>query len=288
MKKDLMDVQHFFDKDTSTLTYIVYDAKTRDAIIIDPVLDLDMSSGIVANKSLKSVVDFIKLHNLHPHFCLETHAHADHLSSAQLLKEYYPNIKIAISERIQKVQKTFKDIFHFDESFKTNGSQFDKLILDNEEFFAGSIKIKAIPTPGHTPACTSFHINNMLFTGDALFVEDGGTGRCDFPDGSAGDLYQSVHEELYSLPDNTIVFTGHDYQPGGRELRFETTIGVSKRHNSHLKSETKKDDYVKFRQDRDKTLSAPKLLYPSIQVNINAGVIPKELRVPLSQKLEKY
>jgi glyoxylase-like metal-dependent hydrolase (beta-lactamase superfamily II) len=257
-------------------------------MIIDPVLDYDMPSGVIESKSLLPLITFLREHKLYPHYCLETHAHADHLSSSQILKDYYPEIKIAISKNIDKVQKTFKDVFNFDSSFLTNGSQFDKLILDNEVFYAGSIKIHAIPTPGHTPACLSFHINNMLFCGDVLFVEDSGTGRCDFPEGSASQLYQSVQNNLYTLPENTIVFVGHDYRPNDRELRFETTIGVSKKHNSHLKIDTTLEDYVKFREARDKTLNAPRLLFPSIQVNINAGLVPKELRLPLFNKIKKH
>jgi glyoxylase-like metal-dependent hydrolase (beta-lactamase superfamily II) len=270
-----MDVQNFFDKETSTLTYIVYDAKTRDAVIIDPVLNYSAETDKTTTDSLKLVTDFIKLHNLHPIYSLETHAHADHLSSSHYLKDIYPDIKIAISKHIVTVQKAFKDIVHMPAEFKPDGSQFDKLIEDDEDFSAGSIKIHAIPTPGHTPACMSFHINNMVFTGDALFIEDGGTGRCDFPNGSAEDLYHSIHENLYSLPDNTIVFVGHDYQPNGRELKFETTMGAEKKHNCHLKSETTKEEYVSFREARDKTLKAPKLLVPSIRVNINAGIVPE-------------
>lgn len=283
-----MNVQHFFDKDTFTLTYIVYDHDTKDAIIIDPVLDYDPASGTIENNSLKAVLDFIKEHKLKPHYCLETHAHADHLSSSQLLKEYFPDIQIAISENIQKVQKAFKNILNLDDNFQLDGSQFDKLIKNHETFKAGSIKIHAIPTPGHTPACLSFYINNMVFCGDALFIEDSGTGRCDFPDGSAHELYVSVHDNLYGLPDETILFVGHDYQPNGRELRFETTIGHSKAHNVQLKSETTKEEYVKFREARDKTLKAPRLLFASIQVNINAGVLPRELKMPLFDKTKKY
>lgn len=271
-----MDVQYFFDKETSTLTYIVYDAKTRDAIIIDPVLDYSPETEETSTRSLKLLTDFIKQHNLHPIYCLETHAHADHLSSSQYLKDLYPGIKIAISEHIVTVQKAFMDIIDMPEDFRADGSQFDKLIKDDEKFSAGSIHIHAIPTPGHTPACMSFHINNMVFCGDALFVEDSGTGRCDFPNGSAEELYHSVHENLYHLPNDTIVFVGHDYQPNGRALRFETTIGASKLHNTHIKTETTKDDYVKFRQARDKTLKTPKLLIASIRVNINGGTKSKD------------
>lgn len=283
-----MNVQHFYDTDTSTLTYIVYDHHSKDAVIIDPVLDYDPASGAIENHSLKNLLDFIKEHNLKPLYSLETHAHADHLSSSQELKKYFPHIQIAVSENIKKVQKTFKDVFHFNDDFIPNGSQFDKLIKDGETFHAGTIAIHAIPTPGHTPACMSFHIKNMLFCGDALFVEDSGTGRCDFPDGSAEELYTSIHERLYSLPDETIVFVGHDYQPNGRELRFETTIGKSKSQNTQLRLETTKEEYVKFRQERDKTLKAPRLLFASIQVNINAGKLPKELKMPLFDKTKKY
>jgi glyoxylase-like metal-dependent hydrolase (beta-lactamase superfamily II) len=282
-----MDVQHFFDKQTSTLSYVVYDPETKDAVIIDPVLDYDLHSGVIESKSLEKIIEFLRLHKLYPHYCLETHAHADHISSSQVLKDYYPNIEIAINENIKKVQKAFKDIFNFDDRFNTQGVQFDKLIKENESFYAGSIKIQAISTPGHTPACMSFHIGNMLFCGDTIFIEDSGTGRCDFPGGSAADLFHSVHDNLYSLPDNTIVFVGHDYCPNERELRIETTIGASKRLNTHLKSDTKKEDFIKFREARDKTLSAPKLLFPSIQVNINAGILPKELKLPLFIKINK-
>ncbi len=273
-----MDVQHFFDKDTSTLTYVVYDPKTRDAVIIDPVLDYNQSTGKVETHSFKKVTDFVKEHKLNPLYSLETHAHADHLSSSKIIKEAFPSIKIGIGENIKRVQVAFKDILKLDSDFKLDGSQFDKLIKDDEDFSAGSIKIHAIPTPGHTPACMSYHINNMLFCGDALFIEDFGTGRCDFPNGSADRLYTSVHETLYKLPENTIVFVGHDYQPNGRELRFETTIGVSKKQNAHIKESTTREEYVQFRENRDKTLNQPKLLLQSLKVNINAGEVPDEFK----------
>lgn len=280
-----MDVQHFYDKETSTLSYIVFDAKTRDAIIIDPVLNFDLSSGVIEDHSVKELVSFIKEHGLNPIYSMETHAHADHMSSSRELKNIFPNIKIAISENIKIVQKSFKEVLNLEDNFQMDGSQFDKLIQNDETFKAGSISIHAIPTPGHTPACLSFQIGNMVFCGDALFVPDLGTGRCDFPEGCADALYTSVHERLYKLPDDTIIFTGHDYCPNGRELKFESTIGISKQQNSHLKEETKREDYINFRQTRDKTLPVPKLLFASIQVNINGGTFPKILKVPLTKKL---
>ena len=273
-----MNVQHFFDKDTSTLTYIVFDPQTLDAVIIDPVLNYNQITDKVETHSFKKIVEYLSEYKLTPVYCLETHAHADHLSSSRIIKELFPAIQVAVGENIILVQKAFKDIVNMSSDFKADGSQFDKLIKDNEKIKAGSIEVLAIPTPGHTPACMSYQIRNMLFCGDALFIEDFGTGRCDFPDGSADRLYTSIHETLYSLPDETIVYVGHDYQPNGRDLRFETTIGISKKNNAHIKESTTRDDYVKFRESRDKTLNTPKLLNLSIMVNINAGVIPEKLK----------
>lgn len=268
-----MEIIHFFDEDTFTLTYLVIDPKTRDTVIIDPVLDFDPPSGAVTHKSLEKLKDFISGRNLVVRAILETHAHADHLSSSQLLKEIYPDAVIGIGEKIKVVQEVFKAHFNID-YLKTNGSQFDLLFKDFQEVSFGSIKMKAIPTPGHTPACMSYLFGDALFTGDALFMPDYGTGRCDFPRGSAKDLYHSVAKNLYSLPDETRVFVGHDYQPNGRELQFMTTIGESKKSNIQLKASTSEKEFIEFREKRDKTLKAPRLLLPSIQVNIDAGKLP--------------
>jgi glyoxylase-like metal-dependent hydrolase (beta-lactamase superfamily II) len=268
-----MKIQHFFDPDTFTLTYVVFDEKTKDALVIDPVLDIETASGKLTETSTQKVLKFLKDENLKPHFVLETHAHADHLSSSQLFKKHYPGIKVGVSERIKAVQEVFKGVFNLTD-FSADGSDFDYLIQDNEVFSAGSIKILALPTPGHTPACTSFVIENNVFTGDALFMPDYGTGRCDFPMGSAAHLYDSV-QRLYAMPEDTKVYVGHDYQPEGRELRFQTTIGESKASNIQLKASTSKSDYVSFREARDKTLKAPRLLLPSLQVNIAAGKLPR-------------
>lgn len=267
-----MKVQEFFDTDTSTLTYVVFDEMTKDAVVIDPVLDFDPPSGKVEDRSAQIVIQFIKEQHLKIHYILETHAHADHLSSSQILKQNFPGAKIGISQRIKVVQEVFKGVFNL-ENFQADGSDFDYLIEDNKDFKAGSISIHPIPTPGHTPACTSFVIGQSVFTGDALFMPDYGTGRCDFPKGSATDLYASVMR-LYQLPDETQVFVGHDYQPNNRPLKFKTTIGESKQSNIQLKSNTSKDEYVSFREERDKTLKAPRLLLPSLQVNIAAGLLP--------------
>ena len=268
-----MKVETFFDKATFTLTYIVYDSKTKDSILIDPVLDYDPGSSKVSTSSVEKVSNFIKENGLKLHLIMETHAHADHLSGAQELKKRFPNAKLVIGEKITLVQDTFSKAFNF-KGFKSDGSQFDKLLKDGEIVEAGSIKIKVIATPGHTPACTSFLIEDMIFTGDSLFMPDSGTGRCDFPAGDASIMYDSITNKLYKLPDTTKVFTGHDYQPGGRDLMYQSTIGEEKEKNIHLKKNTNKDAYIEFRTSRDKTLAAPGLLLQSIQVNINAGNFP--------------
>lgn len=285
------NVKHFFDPDTFTLTYVVWDEKTSDAVVIDSVWDYDPNSSKVDTHSVDQVFDFIQGQKLNVHYILETHAHADHLSGAQLLKEKIPQAKIAINENIKKVQDVFKGVYNLSKDFNTNGIQFDELLTEQENLKAGSLSIQTIFTPGHTPACSSFLIGDALFTGDALFMPDFGTGRCDFPKGSAKDLYHSVHEKLYKLPDETRVFTGHDYMPNGRELRYESTIGEQKRDNIQLKESTSEEEYIKFRTQRDKQLQAPRLLLPSIQVNIDAGRLPATedngvhyLKIPVSDK----
>lgn len=286
-----MKIEPFFDKTTFTLTYVVYDAKTRDAVVIDPVLDYNPIGSKIEDTSYKWLTQFIKEQNLNLHFVLETHAHADHLTSAQLFKSEFPKVKIAIGERIKKVQETFKKIFNLGDSFAANGSQFDLLLKENEVIKAGSLKVKTLFTPGHTPACVSYLIEDAVFTGDALFMPDYGTGRCDFPAGDSGDLYQSVAHVLYSLPENTRVFVGHDYLPKGRQLAYESTVGEEKQSNIQLNAETTKEEFIAFRNQRDSTLSAPKLLYPSIQVNIAAGQLPAPeenntsyLKVPINKE----
>ncbi len=270
-----MQIKEFFDKATFTLTYIVWDETTRDAVIIDPVLDYDPASSQVSAESLKTLSLFIDSHGLTPHYILETHAHADHISGSQWLKKKYPSSRVAIGAGITEVQRVFKPIFDLGEDFASDGRQFDRLLNDNEKFQSGSLEIEVLFTPGHTPACVSYRIQDAVFTGDALFMPDYGVGRCDFPAGSAVTLFDSVSGRLYTLPDSTRVFTGHDYQPGNRPLRFESTIGEQKRANIHLNATTTKAAFVQFRTERDKTLSAPRLLLPSVQVNIDAGHLPK-------------
>ena len=288
------NIKTFYDPATFTLTYVVYDEDSRDAVVIDPVLDYNPIGSAVSDESFQKVVDFVAENDLKLHYVLETHAHADHLSSSQLFRDEYPGIKVAISERITTVQKTFKTVFNLEESFVTDGEQFDYLIKDFEELKAGTLTIKALPTPGHTPACLSFLIGDAVFTGDALFMPDFGTGRCDFPAGDARTLYRCVTDNLYSLPDETRVFVGHDYQPGGREVAWESTIGEEKANNIQLKGNTTEEEFVKFREERDSGLAAPKLIYQSILVNIDAGKLPKQesnnqryLKIPLNIRTER-
>jgi glyoxylase-like metal-dependent hydrolase (beta-lactamase superfamily II) len=267
-----MNIETFFDPATYTLTYVVFDPASGDAVVIDPVLDYDPLSSQTSIASVQKVERFLRDKGLRLRYSLETHAHADHISGSQYLKRRF-EAPVAIGERITLVQTTFKDVFGVD--FPVDGSQFDRLLVDGETLEAGSLKVEVIATPGHTPACVSYKIGDAVFTGDALFIEDYGTGRCDFPRGSAEDLYASVHERLYALPDETRVFVGHDYQPGGREVRAETTIGKSKAENVQLRATTSKEEFVSFRKKRDATLAAPRLLYPSVQVNVNAGKLPR-------------
>jgi glyoxylase-like metal-dependent hydrolase (beta-lactamase superfamily II) len=282
-----MEIKSFFDDRTSTLTYVVYDPKSFDAIVIDPVMDYDPAGGGISSESVAKVVTFLNDHRLLLHYVLETHAHADHLSGSQLLKEACPNVKVAIGRRITEVQATFRDVFALGQGFPVDGRQFDRLLDDGGVLEAGTIKLRTIFTPGHTPACVSYLIDDALFTGDAIFMPDSGAGRCDFPGGSAKTLYASVHQRIYQLPDETRTFVGHDYQPGGRELRYQTTVGEQKRANVALKAETTESDFVTFREKRDATLPAPKLLFQSVQVNIDAGRLPEPvngiryLRMPL-------
>lgn len=267
-----MHVQAFFDPDTFTLTYVVFDPASRDAVIIDPVLDYDVLSSQTSTKSLEQVAGFVRERELRVHYVLETHAHADHLSGSQWLKQHF-GAQIAIGERIREVQETFKDLLDLSH-LAIDGSQFDRLLRDGDVVEAGTLRIETIATPGHTPACVTYHVDGALFTGDALFMHDYGTGRCDFPRGSAEALYDSV-EKLYRMfPDETRVYPGHDYQPNGREVRWETTIGKSKRENPQLRATTTKSEFVAMRTARDKTLKAPRLLYPSVQINIDAGRLP--------------
>ncbi len=281
------EIKAFFDKRTQTLTYVVFDPQTRDAVVIDPVLDYEPVGSLTFTESVDAVTAFIHERGLRLHYVLETHAHADHLSGSQLLARRF-GARVVIGKRITEVQATFKHVFDLPATFATDGSQFDVLLDEGTQLEAGSLSISALATPGHTPACLSYLIGDAVFTGDALFMDDYGTGRCDFPRGSADMLFDSV-KKLYELPGSTRVFVGHDYQPNGRDVRWETTIGRSKRHNVQLNERTTRAEFVSFRQRRDAQLPAPRLLFQSVQINVDAGRLPpphenglRYLRLPLN------
>jgi glyoxylase-like metal-dependent hydrolase (beta-lactamase superfamily II) len=267
-----LQIQPFFDPRTWTLTYVVWDEQTRDAVVIDPVLDYDPLAVRVFEESLDQVLGFVRSRELKVHYVLDTHAHADHLSGFQKLRAEL-GAKIGIGRQITAVQQVFRGLFGWGEDFRADGSQWDVLVGDGDVLRAGALSLRAIHTPGHTPACLSYVVGDAVFTGDVLFLPDSGTGRCDFPGGSASDLYDSI-QKLYALPDATRVFVGHDYQPDGREVRWETTIGESKRSNLHLRADTSREAFVAFREARDKTLRPPTLIFQSLQVNARAGALP--------------
>ena len=275
VKVHSISVEPFYDERTSTLTYCVYDRVSRDAVIIDPVLDYDAASSTVWTQSVDKILTFVDTRQLILQLVLETHAHADHLSGAQEIKRRYTEVDVCIGQYITIVQQTFKSVFGMPDEFPVDGSQFDRLLKDGETVYAGSLVFKVLMTPGHTPACVSYLFSEMVFTGDALFMPDLGTGRCDFPMGDAETLYRSIMTRLYTLPDEIKAFVGHDYQPGGRALAYETTIVDQRMSNVHVRKDTQVDDFVKLRRERDKTLSPPALLFQSVQINIDAGAMPK-------------
>ncbi|NIM01189.1 MAG: MBL fold metallo-hydrolase, partial [Acidobacteria bacterium] len=219
----------------------------------------------------------------------ETHAHADHLSGAQFVKQEYPDAVVAIGRGITGSQKKFKEVFDLPEDFPTDGSQFDRLLDDGETVEAGTLSFEVIATPGHTPGCSSYRFGKHVFTGDALFMPDYGTGRCDFPGGSAAAQFDSVTRRLYTLPDDTMTYVGHDYMPGGRELAYSATIGEQKANNVHVQTTTSREDFVRNKEAADEKKSAPRLLFQSVQVNIAAGRLPdpekneiRYLKIPIN------
>jgi glyoxylase-like metal-dependent hydrolase (beta-lactamase superfamily II) len=270
-----MEIKGFFHDDTFTVTYVVWDPLTRDAVVIDPVLDLSLLTWRTSRSHDDLVAGFVAERGLQVRWLLDTHAHADHLSGLADLKARF-GAPTAIGRQITAVQQRFGGVFNLGTDFPTDGSQFDHLLDDGEHLRAGSLTIEAIHTPGHTPACVSYRVRDAVFTGDTLFMPDYGTGRCDFPAGSARELYQSITKKLYALPDATRVFVGHDYLPNGRQPAWETTIGASKETNLQLRANTAERDFVAFREARDRTLPPPRLILPSLQVNIRAGELPPE------------
>ena len=266
------EVKGFFDQATYTITYVVRDPGSEHCAIVDPVLDYDPKSGRTSTTSADEVIDYIESQKLEVDWILETHAHADHLTGAQYLKEKF-NCPVAIGASITTVQETFKKVFNL-EGFVPDGSQFDTLFNDGEEFQIGNISARTIHTPGHTPACMTYVIGDAVFVGDTLFMPDYGTARVDFPGGDASTLYGSI-QKIFALPDDYRLFMCHDYLPEGRtEYQWETTVKQEKEKNIHVGGNKSEDDFVKMRNERDKGLAMPVLILPSIQLNIRAGERP--------------
>lgn len=266
-------IQAFFDEPTNTVTYLVSDPQTRQAAVIDPVLDYDHRSGKASTASADRVLEKARDDGLAIVWVLETHAHADHLSAAPYIRQR-TNAQVAIGEHIRDVQTIFRPVFNVDD-VSGNGSEFDRLLKDGETFHIGDLTVEVLHTPGHTPACVSYRIGDAVFVGDTLFMPDYGTARADFPGGSARTLYRSI-QRLLALPPETRIFLCHDYKAPGRDsYEWETTVAEERARNVHVKDGVEEDAFVTMRQQRDATLAAPTLLLPSIQVNIRAGRLPR-------------
>lgn len=282
-------VASFFHTDTSTFTYVVHAAGQRECAIIDSVLDYDAASGRSSTVSAQKVVDFVRQQQLDVQWILETHAHADHLSAAVWLQEQVGG-KIAIGEHIKQVQSTFSRIFNIEAEIQANGTPFDTLFKDQEQFQIGAIQVQALHVPGHTPADMAYHVQGLgVFVGDTLFLPDVGTARCDFPGGSASHLYESI-QRLLAFPADTVLFMCHDYPPEGREPQCQCTVQEQKEGNIHVHDGISVEQFCERRTARDKTLGMPRLILPSIQVNIRAGHFPKPesngqvyLKLPVNQ-----
>lgn len=281
-------VKTFFDEPTFTASHVVIDLATKTAAIIDSVLDFDPASGKTSTKSADDIIAHVKAQGLKVDWILETHVHADHLSAAPYLKKQLGG-KIGIGSKIPVIQETFGKVFNVEAEFRRDGSQFDALFDDGATFKIGSIEARVIHTPGHTPACVTYVVGDAAFVGDTMFMPDYGTARCDFPGGDAATLYRSI-QKIFTLPDGTRLFMCHDYKaPGRDEYAWETTVKDERDWNVHVGRGVTEADFVKMRSARDKTLSMPRLILPSVQVNMRAGALPppdsngvRYLKLPLN------
>ncbi|WIY23752.1 MBL fold metallo-hydrolase [Parasedimentitalea psychrophila] len=268
-------VTPFFDEKTNTASFAVKDPTSNHCAILDSVLDFDYFSGRTDTRSADDIIAYVKDNSLIVDWILETHVHADHLSAAPYLQEKLGG-KIGIGEKITVVQDTFGKVFNEGTEFQRDGSQFDRLFEQGDTFSIGNLKASVLHTPGHTPACLTYVVEDVAFVGDTLFMPDFGTARVDFPGGSATDLYASI-QKIFALPDETRVFVGHDYKAPGRDAyAWETTVGQQKRANKHVGNGTTESDFVELRSARDASLAMPKLIIPSLQVNMRAGRMPVE------------
>lgn len=282
-----MKIEAFFHQDTHTFSYLVWDKASRATAVIDPVLDFDPASGRISNTHAHKMIECIDRHELIPTWILETHAHADHLTAAQLFKSRY-RCPVAIGAGITAVQAYFKTVLGMPNDFATDGRQFDRLLEPGDVMPLGTLEIRTLATPGHTPDSLSYLIGDAIFVGDSIFMPDIGTARCDFPGGDSQTLYQSI-QSLFVLPADTRVLVCHDY-PKNREAQFETTIAAQKSANIHVAEPRSMPEFVEMRRTRDAALETPRLLWPSLQVNINAGQLPpldesgrRFLKIPLSE-----
>jgi glyoxylase-like metal-dependent hydrolase (beta-lactamase superfamily II) len=282
------EVIHFFDEQSNTFSYVVKDPHSKACAIIDSVLDIDYAAGRLSYKGADEIIQYVRKHNLNVEWIIETHVHADHLSAAPYIKEQVGGL-IGIGEKINIVQNTFGQVFNEGTEFQRDGSQFDHLFCDEEAYQIGGLLAHAMHTPGHTPACMVHVIGNSAFVGDTIFMPDAGSARADFPGGDARTLYRSIHRVL-SLPENMVLYMCHDYAPNGRELRHFSTVGDQRRENIHVSDAISENEFVKMREARDATLAMPKLIIPSIQVNMKAGQLPEPesngqryLKVPINR-----
>ena len=281
------DVKAFFDQQSNTISYVVKDPQSEFCAVIDAVMQFDYAAGRLSYDSADKMINYINSNQLTLEWIIETHVHADHLSGAPYIQEKLGG-KIGIGEHIQSVQKTFGKIFNEGTEFERDGSQFDKLFKDNDKYSVGEMNCFAIHTPGHTPACMVHIMGDAAFCGDTLFMPDGGSARADFPGGDAGQLFDSISRVL-SMPDEIRLFVCHDYGPGGRAISWETTIRDQKTANIHVANGKTREAFVVMREERDATLAMPKLIIPSLQVNMRAGDVPRDktgnmtLKVPLNK-----
>lgn len=281
------EVVHFFDEQSNTFSYVVKDPQSNSCAIIDSVLDIDYAAGRLSYMGADQIIDYVRKNDLKVEWIIETHVHADHLSAAPYIKERVGGL-IGIGESINVVQDTFGKVFNEGTEFQRDGSQFDRLFSDGDSYQVGSLIGHAMHTPGHTPACMTHVIGNSAFVGDTIFMPDSGSARADFPGGDARTLYRSIHR-LLSLPEEVVLYMCHDYAPNGRELKHVSTVGEQRRENIHVADAITEDEYVKMRETRDATLAMPKLIIPSIQVNMKAGHLPEPesngqryLKVPIN------
>ena len=281
------EIMPFFDETTFTATCVAADPRSKACAVIDAVLDYDPKSGRTSTSSADKVIAFIEGNELKPEWILETHAHADHLTAARYLREKL-GARTGIGAKVLVVQRTFGEIFNIGPEFPRDGSQWDRLFEDGDVEPLGDLAIEAMHTPGHTPACVSYRIGDAVFTGDTVFMPDMGTGRCDFPGGSAVQLYASI-QRILALPPETRVFAGHDYGPGGRAYAWESTVGAQRAENVHVHDGIGEQDFVRMREARDAELDYPRLILPSVQVNIRGGALPPPedngvsyLKIPLN------